>query len=207
MKYIFFVILALPLPGNSLLAQQPAPSKNFKGMFSLGTRNTVSSFNDDKVVGTGIGGQFRIQFGKRLNSEWFFDYITSKNEDYTFRNDYHIGWSLMYYPGKVTDFSKLLQPYFIAGHCFDYSKVSEQSDKSNNMSRTSMATQAGLGTHINITDRFDCSLSSQYMIHFGKDIRTTIAQDEVIIQKMPYTHVHGHLLFTVGFNYKFFRLW
>jgi hypothetical protein len=26
-------------------------------------------------------------------------------------------------PGKVVDFSKLFQPYIIAGHCFDYSLV------------------------------------------------------------------------------------
>ena len=113
----------------------------------------------------------------------------------------------MYYPGRTVNFSKLLQPYLIAGHCFDYSKVAEQYNKSNNPTRASMATQAGIGTHINITDRLDCSLSSQYMVHFGKDIRTTIAQGEVFIEKMPYTHMHGHLLMAVSFNYKFVRLW
>ena len=185
MKYHFLIILLLSC--ETLPAQEKTSARNWNGIFSLGTRNTVSFFNDDHAVGCGIGGQFRIQFSPRLNSEWFFDYITSKNEDYTYRNDYHIGWSILYYPGKVTDFSNLFQPYFIAGHCFDYSKVTEQPDKSNSMSRLSMATQAGLGTHINITDRFDCSLSSQYMVHFGKDIKTTIDQNEVLIQKLPYT--------------------
>ena len=130
------------------------------GLFSLGTRNTFSMFNNDNGTGKGIGGQFRIQFSDRINTEWYADYITSKDRSYTFRNDYHIGWSVMYYPGKNIGFEKLVQPYFIAGHCFDYSIVRAQADKNNSADRLSMATQAGLGTHINITKQFDCSLST-----------------------------------------------
>ena len=73
--------------------------------------------------GVGIGGQFRLQLGKRLNTEWYFDYLTSEVGDFAQRNDYHIGWSVMYYPGKHVDFSRLLQPYLILGHCFDYTDV------------------------------------------------------------------------------------
>lgn len=177
------------------------------GMFSLGTRNTFSMFNDDNAVGKGIGGQFRLQFSKRINTEWYFDYITSKNKTYTTRNDYHIGWSIMYYPGNTVDFSKLLQPYLIAGHCFDLSKIKEQNNPSNYATRTSMATQAGVGTHINITPRFDCTLSMQYMIHFGKDIETIIDNNKVLIQKKSSSSPDGHLLGTISFNYKLFQLW
>jgi hypothetical protein len=207
MKMIPGTILIMLLSATSIFAQEQTSSTSFTGMFSLGSRNTASVFNDDDAVGAGIGGQFRLQFSNRLNSEWFFDYITSKNSHYTYRNDYHIGWSLLFYPGKTIDFSKLFQPYFIAGHCFDYSKVTDQSNKNNSADRLSMATQAGLGTHINITDRFDCSLSSQYMIHFGKDIETSVDQEIVTIEKKPYTHAHGHLLCTVSFNYKLTQLW
>lgn len=177
------------------------------GTFSFGTRNTLSMFNEDEAIGKGIGGQFRIQFSNRLNSEWYFDYITSKNETYTFRSDYHIGWSVLLYPKNNNQFDRLLQPYLIAGHCFDYSKVSEQSSKSNFTDRLSMATQAGLGTHINITSKLDCSLSGQYMLHFGKDIHTHIVEGKVIIDKHDFSQADGHLLFTLSFNYKFFKLW
>lgn len=178
------------------------------GTFSLGTRNTVSMFNEDNAIGKGIGGQFRLQLKKRMNTEWYFDYITSKDGDRTFRNDYHIGWSVMLYTQNNYSFDRLLQPYLIVGHCFDYSKVMAQKDRTNNASRLSMATQAGLGTHVNITNRLDVSLSGQYMLHFGKDIHTETGKDgEIIIEKHDYTHADGHLLFTLSVNYKFCKLW
>lgn len=181
--------------------------KNYSGTLSFGTRNAISIFNDDKAVGKGIGGQFRIQAGPKLNTEWYFDYISSRNKPYTYRNDYHIGWSVLLYTKRSYNFDRLLQPYLIAGHCFDLSRVTEQKNKSNSASRLSIATQAGLGTHINITKRLDCSLSAQYMLHFGKDIETIIDKDEVIIEKKNLSTPDGHLLFTISFNYKFFKLW
>lgn len=189
------------------LAQETVSDDNPSGTFSLGTRNTISMFNEDDAIGKGIGGQFRIQLSKRMNSEWYFDYITSKNEPYTNRNDYHIGWSVMLYPKNNYSFDRLLQPYLIAGHCFDYSKITELGNKSNAADRLSMATQAGVGTHINITRKLDCSISSQYMLHFGKDIETAVNGDDVIIEKQDHSHADGHLLISLSFNYKFFKLW
>jgi hypothetical protein len=205
----FLIIAALLLSHSTNLFAQLDESADFKsaGTVSLGTRNTFSMFNDDPGIGVGIGGQYRIQLSDRINTEWFFDYITSKNKTYTNRNDYHIGWSVMYYPGSTVDFSNLLQPYIVAGHCFDYSKVWEQKNKTNYADRWSMATQAGIGTHINITRFLDCSLSAQYMLHFGKEIKTTIDKDIVAIEKQNYTSPDGHFLCTVSFNYKLFHLW
>jgi opacity protein-like surface antigen len=177
------------------------------GLFSLGTRNTISAFNHDNAVGKGIGGQFRIQFSNKINTEWYADYIVSKDRSYTSKTDYHVGWSVMYYLGKNTQFEKLLQPYLIAGHCFDYSIVSEQANKDNSANRLSMATQAGIGTHINITKKFDCSLSGQYMLHFGKEIETDVTNEVVTIEKHDHSSPDGHLLFTLSFNYKFGKLW
>ena len=196
------------LPACLLFAQQKKNNTyQSPGMFSIGTRNSFSMFNDDNALGKGFGGQVRIQLGKRLGSEWFADYISSKNGTSTFRNDYHIGWSLMYYPIKNIESPKIIQPYFLAGHCFDYSKVAQQGNKSNNADRLSMATQAGLGTHINITNRFDCSLSAQYMLHFGKDIETTINKNVVVIEKKDLSTPDGHLLVSLSFNYKLVNLW
>ena len=177
------------------------------GLFSLGTRNTFSMFNSDNAVGNGIGGQFRIQFSNHINTEWYADLITSKDRQYTSRNDYHVGWSVIYYPGKNIQFDKFLQPYLIAGHCFDYTRVVEQADENNFADRLSMATQAGMGTHINITKQFDCSLSTQYMIHFGKEIEAAVTNETVTIEKKNFSSPDGHLLFTLSINYKFGKLW
>ncbi|HWR32714.1 MAG TPA: hypothetical protein VN451_04285 [Chitinophagaceae bacterium] len=190
-----------------LSAQAISGKQNLSGTFSLGSRNTLSMFSDDDAIGKGIGGQFRIQIAPKINTEWYFDYITSKNGSLTYRNDYHIGWSVLLYSKNNYRFDRLLQPYLIAGHCFDYSKVTQQNIKSNSANRLSMATQAGIGTHINITQKLDCSLSGQYMIHFGKDIETTAIGDVVVIEKKNFSGPDGHLLFTISFNYKFFRLW
>lgn len=189
----------------SVFSQEAGQNRN--GIFSLGTRNTISAFNDDAAIGKGIGGQFRIQLANRLNSEWYFDYITSRKKPYTFRNDYHIGWSVMLYTKNNYRFDRVLQPYLIVGHCFDYTRVTALQDKNNTAHRLSMATQAGAGTHINITPKLDCSLSGQYMLHFGKDIETTINGNEVLIEKANSSSPDGHLLFTLSFNYKFFHLW
>jgi hypothetical protein len=188
-------------------SQTLVSNKSFVGTFSTGTRNTVSMFNEDAAIGKGIGGQSRIQFGKQLNTEWYFDYITSKKGSLTYRNDYHIGWSVMLYTKNNNQFDRLFQPYLIAGHCFDYSKVISQKSKSNFEDRYTMATQAGIGTHINITKSLDCSLSGQYMIHFGKDIETRITDGDVVFEKNNFSSADGHLLFTISFNYKFFHLW
>ena len=199
-------VLLLNSALNLFAQEEKSQTYQSPGMVSVGTRNTFSMFNDDNAMGKGVGGQIRVQLGKRIGSEWFLDYITSKNGSLTFRNDYHVGWSLMYYPIKAEEGEKLLQPYFIAGHCFDYSKVTEQGNLSNYADRWSMATQAGAGTHFNITNRFDCSLSAQYMLHFGKDITSSINKGKVTIEKQDLTTPDGHLLVSLSFNYKLFHL-
>lgn len=180
---------------------QKQSKEKFKPAVSIGTRNTLSFFNSDAGTGKGIGGQTRVQLGKRLNTEWYLDYITSKT-NLTHRNDMHVGWSLMFYLKENYDFSRLLQPYLIAGHCFDNTQVFERANKNNNATRLSMATQAGIGMHVNITPKFDCSLTSQYMLHFGKDIATSVENNKVVIEKEKGSHVDGHLLVAVSFNYK-----
>lgn len=205
--YIAMAAFLLLIPASLLLAQDAENKFSGPGTFSVGTRNSLSVFNDDQAIGKGIGGQVRMQFTKRLNSEWFFDYLTSKNQMQTIRNDYHLGWSLLYYPFKNVTFENFIQPYLVAGHCFDYSKISAQKDASNFADRWSMAAQAGFGTHLNFTRRFDCSLSSQYMLHFGKEIVTSLDKEMVLIEKKNYSSPHGHLLFSISFNYKLAGLW
>jgi hypothetical protein len=208
MKVMFvFALLMISHLLYGLEADKSPFKQQSSGLFSLGSRNAISLFSDDSGAGLGIGGQFRIQVNDRMNTEWFADYITSKYGQYTLRNDYHIGWSVLFYPGKEVYFNRLFQPYFIAGHCFDYSVVMEQSNVSNRAERKSMATQAGFGTHINFNPRFDCSMSAQYMLHFGKEIETKISSDAIVFEEHRHGLPHGHLLATISFNYKFGKLW
>lgn len=200
------ILLLSAVRGN---AQKTEDAGKAAGRFSLGTRTTASLFNGDDGAspGIGLGGQFRIQFGKKLNSEWFADFITSSIDNMASRNDYHIGWSLMFYPGATTDFSRLLQPYILAGHCFDYTHVEADNNAVNFGDRLSMAMQAGAGTHFNVSERFDFSLSAQYMLHLGKDIHTTITGNDVVITKTSSSKPEGHLLTTLSINYKVTNLW
>lgn len=196
------VLAAILLLTSAMSFSQSFPSR-FRPVFAVGSRNTFSAFSSDAATGKGIGAQFRVQFAPGLNSEWYLDYITSRTGA-TSRNDHHIGWSLLFYLKGNRNFDRLLQPYFIAGHCFDNTTVFETANRANSASRLSMATQAGIGTHLNITPRFDCSLSGQYMLHFGKEIGSGYNNGKLVIRKADHTHPDGHLLFTISFNYKLF---
>ena len=204
---ITWVVLAL-FVSTGVNAQKSHKERDASlGLFSIGTRNTFSFFNHDGQIGKGIGGQTRLQLNDHFNTEWFFDFITSKNAGYTLRNDYHFGWSIMYYPGKKTGFDMKIKPYALVGHCFDYSLVREQENKTNYADNFTMATQAGLGFHYNISPKFDCSTSLQYMVHFGKDIHAGVEDGVVHIEKHDYSTPDGHLLWTISFNYKIRDLW
>jgi hypothetical protein len=70
---------------------QTLKQKNSQGGFtSVGVRTTLSTFDHGEFgnSGMGLGGQFRLQFADRVNSDWFFDYITGDIEDFAHRTDY-----------------------------------------------------------------------------------------------------------------------
>lgn len=177
------------------------------GWFSLGGRSTVSLFDSDGV-GLGTGGQFRIQLSSNVNTDWFADYI-SINVDNKVRSDYyHIGWSVLFYPFENKQASsKTIQPYIMAGHCFDFNQKTAIAEASISEKRWGSAVQAGIGTHFNLNDRFDISLNCQYMIHFTKEIEYSFENNQVQLFKSPDAALEGHLLTTVSVNYKLCRLW
>ncbi len=185
------------------------------GTFSLGVRNTFSTFGATENLGVGFGGQFRIRVSNRINTEWFTDFINEDIDGLATRNDYHIGWSVMIYPFKTK--AKLV-PYVLAGHCFDYTKVRTTyniytSNPPQTVSRLSSATQVGLGTHINLSEIVDISLSSQYMMHLGSDVHAETHEHngvkEIHIAKEGHSgfSLEGHLLFTLSVNFKIAQLW
>lgn len=183
------------------------------GDFSIGVRTTVSTFTDVGSTGMGSGGEFRIRISKHLNTEWFGDYLTTDIQGLGFRRDAHIGWSVLFYLNKNPLKVKTITPYFIAGHCFDYTRVYSMSSVVSPQERWSSAVQGGFGVHYNFTSRFDLSFLSQYMLHLGTDVESNIVQDATTggnylqITKKQGALLEGHLLFTVSANYCIGHLW
>lgn len=206
-----FFILSIQCSWAQDLSGAQCGTQNSSGSFQLGARSTVSLFNDGNTdnFGKGIGGQFRIQFADRINTDWFFDYLTSDIGNVANRTDYHIGWSVLFYPYlKERQLIKpYILPYILAGHCFDYSLMVENNNSSNKANRFSSAVQAGIGTHINLSPRLDLSLTSQYMIHLGSHIDPIISNGNVFFQKEKGASLEGHLLTTISINYKIGNLW
>lgn len=191
------------------------PEYHPQGRLQVGMRTTTSLFNHDGGPGFGVGGQFRLWLFKKLNTEWFADYINTDLDGLGKRVDAHIGWSVMFYPFEGMLQSKF-NPYLIAGHCFDLTKVTPyntitdlRTDEA--MKRGSSATQMGLGLHWNVTNKFDITLTSQYMIHLGGNVHTHIDDHngvrELHIEKTSGFSMEGHLLTTLSLNVRLGDLW
>ncbi len=175
------------------------------GQFELGARTSASFFGDHASTSYGTGGQFRIRLLESLGTEWFADYITADIGSQGYRQDAHVGWSVLFYPFANPYTPQAFTPYLIAGHCFDYTRVARYSDNSGE-ERFSSAVQAGLGTHYHLSDRFNLSLSAQYMLHLGKDLHTSIDNNVLTISKADHSF-EGHLLFTFSLNYRVGNIW
>ena len=208
-RFLFVLILI-----NSQLQAQYFPlKKNESGVFQLGARSTTSLFNDGGTdnLGLGIGGQFRLQLAERINTDWFLDYLRSNIGNVGNRTDYHIGWSVMYYPylKKVKNIVKptLFKPFIVAGHCFDYSRFVENYNANNFQKRWSSAVQAGIGSHIELTERLDLTIMTQYMIHLGNHIHASANGNALQLSNEHGASLEGHLLTTLSFNYKILDLW
>ena len=215
MKNILFLLIVLLIVVKASIAQDSL-SKKESGKLMLGMRSTMSAFNDDGATGMGVGGQFRIRFGSRLNSDWFADYITTDIQGLAKRTDYHIGWSVLYYPFNNEVKKGKFTPYILAGHCFDWTQVQKNNNQFSTTSlneahRFSSAVQAGLGAHYNLADNFDVSLTAQYMLHLGNDIHASVFtnasdQQDVLIEKGD-LGLEGHLLINLSMNVYIAKLW
>lgn len=185
-----------------------------KGNIELGLRTTTSVFGHDPYKGLGIGGQTRVQITDYLNTEWFADWITIDLAGAGTRENAHIGWSVLFYPKKMNRFI----PYAIAGHCFDYAKVTPLStpylDRSHeSVTRWSSAVQMGLGSHYYLNDKFNLTFSAQYMMHLGKHLEYELLEtlDGYYLETTHDSHagerLEGHVLLTLSLNYKIADLW
>lgn len=180
------------------------------GQFSLGMRSTSSTFTDAGSPGMGFGGQFRIRMGKRINTDWFADYLTTNLQGLGYRRDGHIGWSVLFYMTKNPVQPKKFSPFILAGHCFDYTKVYVL-NSAENADRWSSAVQLGMGSHYNFTERFDVTLMAQYMNHLGGDLHTHIHEEngakQLEIEKHSEIGLEGHVLITLSLNFRIADLW
>jgi hypothetical protein len=158
----------------------------------------------------GSGGEFRIRINKYVNTEWFSDYISTDIQGLGYRRDAHIGWSVLFYlsrnpckPGKVTF-------YILGGNCFDYTQVHSYWTPAQPEQRWSLAIPGGFGIHYYVTKHFDISLLTQYMIHLGTNIITSIDNEGqyqyLSITKGQGLSREGHLLTTLSVNYGFGKL-
>ncbi len=201
-----FLAIGLGLLAITSFAQ-PKNDSSFAGQFSFGMRNTISFFSDAKSMGMGSGGEFRIRIGKHLNTEWFWDYITTNIQNLGYRRDAHIGWSVLFYLNKNPLSIGTITPYVLAGNCFDYTKVFSNWETVSPEERWSGAVQAGGGIHYNFTKNFDISIITQYMLHLGTHVETSVLYDEVSHQnyldvtKLNGGELDGHLLITLSVNY------
>jgi len=207
-KSVFFYLFLM----SSLAFSQ----KNYaeKGNIELGLRTTTSVFGHDPYNGLGIGGQTRVQITDYLNTEWFADWITIDLAGAGTRENSHIGWSVLFYPKKMGKFI----PYAIAGHCFDYARVTPLStpylNRTNDViSRWSSAVQMGLGSHYYLTDKFNLTFSAQYMMHLGKQLQYELVEStngyylETFPELKADERLESHLLLTLSLNYKIADLW
>ena len=200
---------------HAATAQESTPSsaENFYekqgGNFSLGMRNTISFFNDGdpKGIGTCIGGHFRLQVANRVNTEWYADIFTSSIKKIAHRNDYHIGWSVMYYIIDPRGFERKLTPYVLAGHCFDITSIKINGVNGSTGSRFSSMVQCGIGTHYNITPKVDLSFTAQYGFHLGKELDLEEEEGVYKIVTQKNAGWQGHLMISISVNYKIVKLW
>lgn len=175
------------------------------GMLSVGIRSTISTFSHDGV-GLGTGGQFRIRLSPHVNSDWFLDYITIEKKPVR-SIYYHIGWSVIYYFLRYQDIPRSIQPFLVAGHCFDYNQKTIIPQSHLKRDRWGSAVQSGIGMHVFITPRLDITSLCQYMIHFTPEIIATEHNGTYTLETHEHNGLEGHLLITAGLNYKLFPLW
>jgi hypothetical protein len=236
MEKLLIVLSLFLLIGSGSLAQSKRELRiqnraKEVGEFQFGMRSTISLFDHSTYPGLGYGGMFRIRPTKRTNTEWYADYIKTDIAGLGFRETVHIGWSVMIFPLKTESIKGKVLPYFIGGNCFDYARVTSNKFllvannhlHQNSVEHYTTAVQAGLGANFQITDKFNLSLSVQYMQHIGKSLHTHVVNkyNEEVTDKSKYnddgnylnveaehsqTVLAGHLLTTLSLNLTLFDM-
>jgi hypothetical protein len=182
-----------------------ADTTSAAGTLSFGVRSSWGLVyeGDWQRMAFGSGAQMRVQFSDKVNSEWFLDFLQGDLEDIGKRSDIHIGWSVLYYPMNRKGF---IQPYILAGHCFEFLRISENMNSDNKVQRTSASIQAGTGVHFHISPKCDLSVEAQYMMHFGPNIEVVSPVPVEFVKETGLT-LQDHVLLHFSINYSIASLW
>jgi len=174
------------------------------GAVAIGMRSTANVFTADGASGLGAGGQFKIGISKRVNTQWFLDYISSRIEETGYRKDYHIGWSVQFgLGGEGFGEAGKVRPYILAGQCFDLTKVGIQNNTESPLI-FSAAAQAGAGISWFPVSPLELTLQGQWMAHLTKDVHIDWdAPTGPQIHEEKGANFEGHLLFTLAANLYF----
>ena len=200
------VAFAVTLFATSSSAQKALRLKHDEsGIFSLGIRTGILLTNNEGWnIELGWGAQTRIRASKHVNTEWYFEFFNGGYTDYAVRTDGHIGGLVLFYsqhrPQRVN-------PFLAIGPNASYIKIRDRTDKENFESRWSLAAQAGIGIHINITRRSDITISTTYMIDFGQPMQLVVNDSPVVTIPKSGSGPDGQFLFTVSMNFKMADLW
>lgn len=206
---ILIVLLTVTLTAQFSKAQESQPIS--PGSFGLGMRTTASSFLGDNAAGFGTGGQMKILFAHRVNSEWFADYMNSSAGLNGYRKDTHIGWSVQFAVNKGGYQTMKPVPFVEAGQCFDWTTVGFIHNKNQDATVTSavvgplfsIATQAGAGVAWYPLSRLEIEAEGQYMIHVGKDVHMEFDSGNYAykINQTKGTSFAGHILGTLSVSW------
>lgn len=206
------LVLLLILLCTTTVEAQEKKANVQSGYFSVARRTSLSmwSLNQWKVNGLGLGTAFRIQFSKRLNSEWYADFIRTQYKGKVYRWDRHLTNSLMFYFRDLDSFKNQLHPFVSASvFCLDITKVEGVGPGAESLERFSFSQQFGVGTHYFITEKFDISLYAQYYNHLGNDIHIDEHDDGTIhlVEVKERISLEGHMFFVFSAGYRFGDLW
>ena len=194
---IFFI------PQNS----QAQDRKLEAGRFGVGMRNAVNLWGENGMLGIGAGGQFKLAFSPRVNTEFFLDLIDSKGEFNSYRKDYHIGWAVQFALPKDGFGSHTLVPYLMAGQCFDLTRVGIRGGTETPLI-FSAAVQGGIGLSSFVHPAIELNLQTQYMMHMTQHVHLNFDENGVATTEVAKgASAAGHLLGTFSFTVYFLRLW
>ena len=194
-----------------MVAQEKATNGQ-SGYFSITRRSSVSmwSLNQWKLSGLGLGTAFRIQFSRRLNSEWYADFIKTQYKGKVYRWDRHLTNTLMYYFRDLDTFKHKFHPFISASvFCLDFTKIEEVGPGGKSLQRFSFSQQFGLGTHYFLTERFDISFYAQYYNHLVNDIHIEEQEDGTIdlVATKGRISLEGHMFLVFSVGYRIGDLW
>jgi hypothetical protein len=204
---VFLLLFVSILHAVDSFAQRPMKLKYTEsGVFAVGLRSGVVLSNSSSGwnLGQGLGLQARIMATSHINTEWYFEIFQGGYTPEGVRTDGHIGGLVLLYPQHKL---QRVAPFLAVGPNADYVKLRERLNKQNFVSRWSLGVQSGIGIQINLTRRSDMTISTQYMVHFGKALLLPLEDSAIILLPQTGSGVDGHFIANVSFNYKIADLW